>query len=493
MVSEKTRKVGPIPRRWNRDYALSPSPMRRGVWKRWKRAFPFHLLGALLMIGILVAGLIATYALPGVPVARLDGGAPNLAYVVGGGANGRDLVIIDVAKRAVTGRVSFAAAPSSIALSIDAHDAYVTLPSAGEVAVVDAARKTVAASIPVGAGPMMAVRWYSRGTVVLFVTVSGKNEVAIVNPDTRHILATIPVGAYPSGEALATQGSGIVDTDINDAELYVANTDSGTVSVISTNQQKVIATIPIPGQPLQVVVPATGGIAYVATTMGAVYALSLARHTLLGMLLQLPSGHAAGQMDYDAITGQIYVPDPAGGVVEVLAPVTDNGADQPVHFPPEPARTLTIPGSPSAVAITFDGALGFVAEQSSGQVAMLDGASHQTLATIAVGGAPVAILTGAFPPPAPAQTTHTAIFVGIGIGIIVILALAPGGFFLWRRRAAQPHDIIKTKEKQREGGRNVAGTGKGGASRSQPPQAGGSGRNRRAAARPGARRPRRMR
>src|SRR5579872_6886832 len=478
MASEDRREAGLSPHGWNRDCALSPSPVGHGVWKRWKRAHQVHLRGALLLIGILVAGLIATYVLPGVPVARLDGGAPNLAYVVGGGANGRDLVIIDVAKRAVTGRVSFAAAPSSIALSIDAHDAYVTLPSAGAVAVVDAARKTVAASIPVGPGPMMAVRWYSRGTVVLFVTVSGKNQVAIVNPDTPHILATIPVGAHPSGEALATQGSGIVDTDINDAELYVANTDSSTVSVISTNQQKVIATIPVPGQPLQVVVPATGGIAYVATTTGAVYALSLARHTLLGMLLQLPSGHAAGQMDYDAITGQIYVPDPVGGVVEVL----------------EPARTLTIPGNPSAVAITFDGALGFIAEQSSGQVAMLDGASHQTLATIAVGGSPVAVLTGAYPPPAPSQSTPAVVFVGIGIGIVVILALAAGGFVLWRRRTAQPHEIIETKEKQREGGRNVAG--KGGASRSQPAPSdgpGGPGRHRPDAARPGTRRARRMR
>jgi YVTN family beta-propeller protein len=419
---------------------------RRRVWKAPQR----HLRrGEWLAVGILAIGaigLIATYALLGVPIARLDGGAPNLAYVAGGGANGHDLVILDVAKRAVAGRVDLGAVGSSVALSIDSHYVYVTLPSTGMVAVIDATRQVVAASIPVGAEPRAAIRGYSRGTVVLFVTVSGKNAVALVNPDTRHILATIAVGANPSGEALASQGTGIVDTDINDAELYVANTGADTISVISADQQKVIATIPVPGHPLQVVVPATGGIAYVATTTGAIYALSLARHFMLGMLVQLPSHSAPGQMDYDAITGQIYVPDTAAGIVEVLAPATDSDAPQATHFPPEPARSVALSGGPNAVAITFDGAYGFVAERNSGRVAMLDVASRQALATISVGGAPDAVLTGAYPPPAPAQPPHTTIYVGSALVILLLIAL--GGYVVWVRRGGRPRDIIKIiKEK----------------------------------------------
>ncbi|MGH2515100.1 MAG: hypothetical protein ACRDHP_05535 [Ktedonobacterales bacterium] len=422
--------------RWDRRAMQREQTARRNLSGRdvWSVARRLTLRGLRLGVGLLMLGLMLGILAPGAPVAFLDGGAPNLAYVVGGGTDGRELVIVDVAKRAVTGRVNLGAAGSSVALSGDASVAYVALPSAGTVAVVDATRRVVTANIAVGGGPQVVLRGFSRGTSVLFVTVAGRNAVAMVNPATRTVLATIPVGAHPVGEALAGQGSGIVDSDINDAQLYVANTGSDSVSVLSTDQRTVLATIPMPEPPLQIVIPATGGIAYVATTAGGVYALSLAHHSVLGKLLQLPGNSAPGQMDYDAVTGQIYVPDPAGSVVEVLAPTTDSGSDAAPRLPIEPARTIPLPGGPAAVAITFDGSFGFVAERDSGRIVMLDVASHQTLATIAVGGAPRAVLTGAYPPALPAESSPTGIVVGSGLALLFLLAL--GGFVVWRRREA---------------------------------------------------------
>src|SRR5690348_14677136 len=86
----------------------------------------------ILCMGVLVvAGLAAP-----LPLAA-DGGAPNLAYVAGGGANGGDLVVIDIGKRRVTGHITLGGAPQGVVLSPDGRFAYVAQSAANHVAVVD--------------------------------------------------------------------------------------------------------------------------------------------------------------------------------------------------------------------------------------------------------------------------------------------------------------------------------------------------------------------
>lgn len=384
----------------------------------------------LVRLALMLSGVLMCGALASAPVARGDGGAPNLAYVAGGGSGGNDLTIVDVSKRQVTGHVALRGGPSSVVLSFDARAAYVAEPAANAVAVVDTHALTVASTISVAGAPSALALGYSRGGVALFVATSNSNAVQILDPSKRRVIATISVGTHPSGLAVAAPGSGIVTTDINDEELYVANSGDDTVSVISTNQRKVIATIPAPGGPLSVVVPATGGVAYVGTRAGAILALSLALHTLLGTVMQLPDGHTPGQMDYDAVTGQIYVPDPAGGQVYVLRPVSAGSA---FEAPKDPARTLAIAGGPAAVAITFDGALGFVAQRDAGRVEMLDVAAGRSLASITVGGTPRAIITGPYPPVTDSGSGNLLLYVYV---IAVVAALVVGAMALvaWRSR-----------------------------------------------------------
>jgi len=386
-----------------------------------------HGRGPQLLVALFVLGL-GLGALPGAPLAHGDGGAPNLAYVVGGGSGGNDLTVVDVSKRQVTGGVRLRGAPSAVVLSFDARTAYVAEPAANAVAVVDTGALAVAASLPVGTAPSALALGFTRGAEALFVAASGSNAVEILDVAKRRVVGAVAVGRRPSGLALAAPGSGIVITDINDEELYVANSDDDTVSVISTDQQQVIATIPAPGGPLGVVVPATGGVAYVSVRSGAILALSLARHTLLGTVMRLPDGHVPGQMDYNAVTGEIYVPDPAGGQVDVLRPVSAGAAGGTFNAPAEPARTLAVAGGPAAVAITFDGALGFVAARDAGKIELFDVAAHRALASIAVGGSPRAMVTGPFP---PATTSSTSLLLG-GIAVLALAALGGVAVLGWR-------------------------------------------------------------
>jgi YVTN family beta-propeller protein len=394
------------------------------MWRRrarhWMRC-PIGGSFALLGLGsVLLAGLIAV--LGAAPVVLADGGAPNLAYIAGGGASGNDLIVIDINKRQVTGTITVGGGPRGVVLTPDSHTAYVTESRADRVAIVDARSQQVTATVPVPNGPTALALDVSRS--LIYVTEQGRDAVAFIDPNARKVVATIRVGQHPGGIAIAGPGSGISDS--NETEIYVANSGSDSVTVISGTHRRVDATIPVQGGPLGVVIPTTGTVAYVSTRTGTVVAISLADHTVIGTLLRAP-GSQLGAMDYDAVTGQIYVPDAANGAVYVLAPVpsvSDTGA--PSAFPPEPVRTLHLAGGPAGVAITFDGAYGFIAERAASSVLMIDPSTRQTLATIPVGGTPSAIITGAYPPLVSSQWAFIPdllVILLIGGGIYTIISL----------------------------------------------------------------------
>lgn len=356
--------------------------------------------------------------------AHADGGAPNLVYVVGGGANGAQLVVVDVAKRQVTGQVALGSDPRAVLLSLDGRFAYVPRAGRNDVAVVDTRALKVVASIAVGRQPQaLAADTTTTGNV--FVANAGSNNVSVLDLPSWRVEATIPVGPEPVAVAAAGAGSGI--SDPTDTEIYVANSGGDVLSVISAKRRAVIATIAVPGAPVSLVAPAANGVLYVGTRSGAIVAVGLADHHVLGTLLQL-RGSADVQMDYDALTGAVYVPDPAAGVVDVLRPASA-GAAGAVHLPAEPERTLPFAGGPAAAAITFDGAYGFVAAQQAGQIVQFDAASNATLGSVAVGGAPHALVTGPYPPapvPRPAGLGNAAPYIIFGIALLGVAAAALG-------------------------------------------------------------------
>jgi hypothetical protein len=96
--------------------------------------------GATRFTGVLAAALLLLLALllataTAAGVARADGGAPNLVYVA---QEGGGLVVIDIAKRQVVGRLAVGGAPSVVLLSYDSRYAYVAQRATGRVAIVNA-------------------------------------------------------------------------------------------------------------------------------------------------------------------------------------------------------------------------------------------------------------------------------------------------------------------------------------------------------------------
>jgi YVTN family beta-propeller protein len=420
---------------------MRPIPIPKRRWPRTGRRATLLLLSVSALV---VAALAAP--LP----SKADGGAPNLAYVAGGGTNGGDLVVIDIGKRRVTGHVTLGGAPQGVVLSPDGRFAYVAQSAANRVAVVDTRSQRVAGTLPTGPGPVSLVLGFAGSKPILYVADSSGNTVTVLDLDAQRTLATIPVGQHPTGLALAGPDTGIRTP--NDSELYVAAAGSNTVSVISAAQRQVVATLPVPGGPVGVVVPPTGGVAYVSTSAGTVVALALADRRVLGTVLHMPGG-ALGTMDYDAVTGQIYVPEATTGVVAVLRPVAVGGNGSATvsaapAFPTEPVRRLQFGGGPAAVAITFDGAYGFVAERDAGRVAMLDVGSRQLLATIAVGGAPQAVITGPYP---PAVSGPTAFLITMGVILFIVVLLGLTLISSRQRPATKQGDTESQAERHKPG------------------------------------------
>jgi YVTN family beta-propeller protein len=391
----------------------------------WGRVEPIRMPDVLCLLSLLLVGPLLLWWGGGSPTVRADGGAPNLAYIVGGGKSGDHLVAMDIGQRTVAWSVALGNQPQGVVLSADGRLAYIPEASANRVAIVDTRAHQVVGTMAVGVGPQAIALDPSGGLHWLFVANTNSNSLTVLDADTQRTHATLAVGQQPVSVAVAASLSGIRDSgNTSSLEIYVANRGSRTLSVITTSDLHTVATIALPESPCALTIPATGGVVYVATCAGKVLAVGLASHQVLGTVLS-DLGGTPGMMDYDAVTGQLYVPVPASGRVVILRPA-GVGADGSLVAPAEPLRILTIPGAPSAVAITFDGALGFVAERSGGHVVEIDVTNHRTLGVVSVGGAPNAIVTGPYPPALNSQTANvvtTMVYVVFALALVIFVAV----------------------------------------------------------------------
>lgn len=321
------------------------------------------------------------------PLAFADGGAPQLAYVAG---TTQGVSIIDIARQRVTGTIAVGGNPRTILLSPDGHALYVTQPKLGSVVVIATKTgKTLCTARLPGQPSLLAL---SLDATVLYAAGQGDTKVRALDPVSCAVQRTFETHELVYG--LAVAASTAVDaTPLTPNQLWIAGTTGLTVFEVNGH---LLGSVPIAGEPQYISIPG-GFTAYIATRQGTVVAVDLNTRQVIRMLL---SGGQFGPMDYDANTGQVYVPDSQHNQLYVLTPVTIGTS----LVPHEPARIIHLSSSPQSVAITSDGQLGFVA-LSNGQVVMLDVPGRSIITSIAVGGSPHFIITGLYPPVnSPAST-----------------------------------------------------------------------------------------
>jgi DNA-binding beta-propeller fold protein YncE len=311
---------------------------------------------------------------------------------VAGAAQG--ISVIDIVQRRLIRTIAVAGNPRTVLLSPDGHALYVTQSAPGRVAVITAKTGKIlcTASLP-GQPSLLAL---SLDATVLYAAGQGNTSVRALDPTTCAVQRTFETHEPVYGLAVAASTAADA-TPSTPNQLWITGTTSLTIFEVNG---PLLGSVPIAGGPQNICFPG-GFTAYVTTRQGTVVAVDLNTRQVIRTLL---SGGPFGSMDYDATTGQVYVPDRQHNQLDVLAPVTVNTT----VIPREPARIMRLSSSPQSVAITSDGQLGFVA-LSNGQVLMLDIPGRSIISSIAVGGTPHFIITGLYPPVnSPASTPRQA-------------------------------------------------------------------------------------
>jgi DNA-binding beta-propeller fold protein YncE len=312
-----------------------------------------------------------------------------------------------------------------VLLSVDGRLLYITQPALNRVAVISTSTRQVQCFAAVPGRPSLLT--IDPATNTLYAAGTASDHVTALDPATCAIKYVLKGNGSISGLAVALIGGSA--TGDSDNELWVAST--GGLRLFHSNGQP-LADIPLPVHPQYLCIP-PGETAYVTTRQGEVEAIDLKTHRSSRPLL---TGGVFGPMDYDAMTGEVYIPDLANRRIAILAPLTVSGAP----LPREPLRTLFFPAAPQSVAITSDGQLGFVA-LADGNVTMLDIPGHQVVVTLQVGGHPSFIITGLYPLPL-SLTPRQAALVNVLVNalhyaaavIVLITGIAAVAFQKYREK-----------------------------------------------------------
>jgi DNA-binding beta-propeller fold protein YncE len=362
------------------------------------------------------------------PPAYADGGAPNLAYVAG---TTQGISTVDIGQQKVTGTFKVAGDPRSVMLSADGRFLYVAQPTSGSVTMLAARTGATICSAKLAGQPSLLTFDPTPSANTLYAAGNGDSTVSAIDSTNCAIKRTFHTSGPVYGLGFAQISSG----STNSNQLWVSNTSAVTIFDTAGKQ---LSTITIPGGPQYLSIP-PGTMAYVTTRQGGVDAIDIGSYKVFPLI----SGGKYGPMDYDAITGDVYVPDQQHNALVVLTPLSSGGNP----LPPEPNHTYNLGVAPESVAITSDGQLGFVA-LSGGNVAMLDVPGKQIVNTIFVGGNPDFIITGLYPPvvgTTPQQAAVWSTVINI-LAYVVVIALFIVPLLIFRRYSRTG---AKSKEKKK--------------------------------------------
>lgn len=305
----------------------------------------------------------------------------------------------------VLGNISVGPGPWTPTYDPSTNDVYVSDWSggnAGAVSLVSVPLDVVLASIPVGDGPFQPALDPANG--YLYVSNYGSDNVSVIAGANRTLIDSIPVGSQPEPAAvdpltgqvfIANSGAGTVSVidgstdrvsqilevggmpttptfDPSNGDMYLPT--GGAVDVIAPSSAKVVASIPVGGNPAVLYDPVNNQL-YVANFGSASVSI------IDGATDRVTSTLAVGMFPtvpvLDPVTGEVYVVNDGSSNVSVISGLTDTiVATIPVGLGPEsPAYD---PGSGNLV----------VPDAGSRNLSIVSGVSHSVVATLKAGTNP---------------------------------------------------------------------------------------------------------
>lgn len=226
----------------------------------------------------------------------------------------------------------------------------------------------VTISMPAGSAPVFA---HTTQSTTMYVANSGTGTVGVISATTNLLTNLITVGNNPVALAELPNGS----------KLYCVNQNDGTVTVISTVDRLVVATIGVGNMPSFAVSNDTGAFVFVANQAdGTVSVIDTATDTVTSTLAV---GAGPNFLFFDNKLKRVYVTNSGDGTVSVIR--TD------VTPPVVLGAPITVGTTPLSVTALADGSRAYVANSGSGTVSVIVTSNNTVSKTITVGTNPVSI------------------------------------------------------------------------------------------------------
>ena len=164
------------------------------------------------------------------------------------GSGGNSLSVIDVAARRKIGDIPLGnfRRPHGLALDTKTGNLVVTTEAPDRLLLVDTRKRSVVRDYDTG-GKTPHMVSLSRDGSTAYVSNSGSGTVAIIHLQSGK-LKVVPTGARPEGSAVSLDGK----------EVYVANRDADSITVIDAAKEQAIANIPTGKGPVRVVLTLDG-------------------------------------------------------------------------------------------------------------------------------------------------------------------------------------------------------------------------------------------
>ena len=202
----------------------------------------------------------------------------------------------------------------------------------------------------------------------LFVANEDTGTLTVVGIASGAVEATVPVGKEPEGVRVTPDGRWIVVTSESGNAIYV----------IDAHSLKVVRSVPVGKRPRDVAFAADGKTVYVSGEFDAsLYETTISDAQSATKLLQLrPEARPMGLM-IDAARNRLYVSTGRGGTVAVVS-----------LNEPKLVSEVQVGARPWGIALSRDGKRLYTANGSSNDVAIVDTTTLQVIGKVAVGKGP---------------------------------------------------------------------------------------------------------
>ena len=194
---------------------------------------------------------------------------------------------------------------------------------------------------------------------ITFISLSGFNQLKFYQTSTRSLLATVNVGRNPQGVAVAPNGQNI----------YVANFDDNTVSVVSRATQTVAATVPSGVGPTGVDVTPNNNYAYVTNFTDNT--ISVIRTSDNSVIKTITVGTNPNGIAVSPNGAYVYVTNYGDNTVSVIQ-TSDNTV----------VTTINVGSKPFGITFTPDGSRVYVSNYGGSTVSVIQTSDNTVIKTI---------------------------------------------------------------------------------------------------------------